>query len=68
MLDALARDFEGNEGDDLNRLMCSDAQGAIGVGMPGGVAMRRLHDSDHQYKRDADHPDERYPGRSRAQL
>lgn len=62
MLDRLAGYIESDESDDLDGLMCGDAQGAIRVGMPGGVAMRRLHDSDHQYQRDADHPDERYPG------
>lgn len=68
MFEGLAGNVERNEGDNLNGLMRSNAEGAVGVGMPGWVAVRHLHDSDHQHQRDAEAPDENYPGRPRVQL
>ena len=68
MLDGLARYIEGNERDNLNGLMRADAKRAIGIGVSGGVTMHRLHHSNHQNQRDADHPDQSNPGGASAQL
>jgi hypothetical protein len=68
MLDGLTGDVEGDEGDDLNGLVRSDAERAVRVGVTGGVAVNHLHDSDHQHERDTGDPDQSDPGGACAQL
>ncbi|MGC1363299.1 MAG: hypothetical protein WA602_14455 [Silvibacterium sp.] len=67
VLDGLAGDIEGDEGNDLNGLMCGDAERAVGVDVAGGMAVDHLHDSDHQDQRDAYDPEQSYPGGARVQ-
>lgn len=68
MLDRLAGYLESDEGNNLNRLMRGHAKSAVGIRVSGRMAMRRLHESNHQHQRDANNPNKNYPGRSRAQL
>lgn len=67
MLNGLAGDVEGDQGDDLNGLMCGDAERTVRVRMAGGMAVHYLHDSDHQDERNADYPEQSYPGGACAQ-
>ena len=58
MLDRLAGYVERDERDNLDGLLRSNAESAIRVRVTGGVAVRHLHDSDHQHEGDADDPDQ----------
>lgn len=54
VLDRLARDIERNKCYNLNRLMRRYAKRAIGIDVPGRVAVRGLHNPDHHHQRHAD--------------
>ena len=64
LLDGLAGYVESDEHNDLNGLMRGDAERAVGIRMAGGMAVGHLHDSNHQYERDADDPEKTNPGRA----
>lgn len=68
MLNRLAGDMQGDESNGLNGLVRRDAECAVRVDMPGGMAVRHLHHSNHQNQRDADDPEQASPGGARAQF
>ena len=61
MLNRLARYIQRNKRNHLNSLVRCDAKGAIGIDVPGRVAVHHLDDSNHQDQRNAYNTDRRDP-------